>query len=252
MEVEAEARQRREELAHLARVATMGELTASLAHEINQPLSAIMSNAQAARRYLNASAPDMEEIREILNDIVKEDARAGEVINRLRGLLKKSKTEFELTDLNLIFREAAGLLHSDAVIRDVNMSLELDPLLPPVRGDRIQLQQVAVNLILNAFDALNERPRGERRTLIRTRSQDSQVLAAVIDSGPGISIGEAEKVFDPFYSSKPQGLGMGLSISRSIIHRHQGRIWVENNSDGGATFYFSLPVPADDRIVSRE
>jgi PAS domain S-box-containing protein len=245
VEAEAEARQRRDEMAHLARVATMGELTASLAHEINQPLSAIMSNAQAARRYLNAPTPDMEEVKETLHDIIKEDARAGEVIQRLRGLLKKAKAEFEPLDLNLIFKEVAGLLNSDAVIRDVRIDLELDPLLPSVRGDRIHLQQVALNLVLNAFDAMNERPRGDRRVLIRTGLKDSQVLAAVTDTGSGVSAGDAEKVFQPFYTTKPQGLGMGLSISRSIIHRHQGRIWVENHPGEGATFYFSLPASTD-------
>jgi two-component system, LuxR family, sensor kinase FixL len=236
----------------MARVATMGELTASLAHEINQPLSAIMSNAQAAKRFLDAPAPDLQELKEILHDIIKEDARAGEIISRLRSLLKKTKTDFELLDLSLILREVIGLLHSDAVIRDVRVDTELDPRLPLVRGDRIQLQQVVVNLILNAFDALNEQARGERRVLVRTCLQGSQVLAAVVDSGTGIPSGESEKVFNPFYTSKPQGLGMGLSISRSIITRHQGRIWVENNPDGGATFYFSLPVPTDEEVFRRK
>jgi PAS domain S-box-containing protein len=250
LEVESEARRRREELDHLARVATMGELTASLAHEINQPLSAIMSNAQAARRYLNAPAPDMDEIKEIINDIVKEDTRAGEVIIRLRALLKKAKIEVEPVDLNSVFRETVGLLNSDAVIRDVKIDLELDPLLPIVRGDRIQLQQVALNLVLNAFDAMKERPRGERWVIIRTEMKDSQVLAAVKDNGMGVLKGDYEKVFQPFHTTKTQGLGMGLSISRSIINRHQGRIWVENNSNGGATFYFSLPTSIDEQILS--
>jgi two-component system sensor kinase FixL len=230
----------------------MGELTASLAHEINQPLSAIMSNAQAARRYLNAPTPDVEEVQEILHDIIKEDARAGEVIQRLRGLLKKAKAEFESLDLNLIFKEVAGLLHSDAVIRDVRIDFELNPLLPSVCGDRIQLQQVALNLVLNAFEATNERPRSDRRVLIRTGLRDSQVLAAIKDNGPGVSSGDAEKVFQPFFTTKPEGLGMGLSISRSIITRHQGRIWAENNPGGGATFYFSLPVSQGERNGGRE
>jgi PAS domain S-box-containing protein len=252
MEAEVEDRQRRDELAHLARISTMGELAGALAHEINQPLSAIMSNAQAAKRYLDAPNPDMEEVKEILRDIVKEDARAGEVINRLRTLLKKSKTELEPLDLNSIFQETIGLLHSDAVIRDVKVTTELDPRISCVRGDRVQLQQVALNLILNAFEAMNEQPRGEKRVLIRTWQKDSEVLAAVADSGGGISAGETEKIFKPFYTTKPQGLGMGLSISRSIINRHQGRIWVENNPDRGGTFFLSLPVPADERIVSRK
>ena len=244
LEVETEVRQRREELAHLARVAMMGELTASLAHEINQPLSAIMSNAQAAKRYLNTPAPDMEEVKEIINDIVKEDTRAGEIINRARALLKKTKMEFEPVDLNSVFREIVTLLNSDAVIRDVKIDLEFDSQLPVVRGDRVQLQQVALNLVMNAFDAMSERPRGERWVLIRTGLKDSKVLAAVTDNGTGVSTEDSEKVFQPFYTTKTQGLGMGLSISRSIIIRHQGRIWAENNPDGGTTFYFSLPVTA--------
>jgi PAS domain S-box-containing protein len=249
-EVETEARQRRDEFAHLARVATMGELASSLAHEINQPLSAIMSNAQAAKRYLNAPTPNLEEVKEILNDIIKEDGRAGAVINRLRGLLKKGKTEFEPLDLNLIFKEVVGLLHSDAVIRDVSIDFELDPLLPFVRGDRIQLQQVGLNLLLNAFDAINGRPRGERWVQIRTGLKDSQVLAAVTDNGTGVITGDVEKVFQPFYTTKDQGLGMGLSISRSIIVRHQGRIWAENNPGGGTTFYFSLRAAADEQDLN--
>lgn len=252
MEAEVEDRQRRDELAHLARISTMGELAGALAHEINQPLSAIMSNAQAAKRYLEAPNPDMEEVKEILRDIVKEDARAGEVINRLRTLLKKSKTELEPLDLNSVFQETIGLLHSDAVIRDVKVTTELDPRISCVRGDRVQLQQVALNLILNAFEAMNEQPRGEKRVLIRTWQKDSEVLAAVADSGGGLSAGETEKIFKPFYTTKPQGLGMGLSISRSIINRHQGRIWVENNPDRGAAFFLSLPVQADESIVSRK
>jgi PAS domain S-box-containing protein len=251
-EAEVEDRQRREELAHLARVSTMGELAGALAHEINQPLSAIMSNAQAAKRYLDFPTPDMEEVKEILRDIVKEDARAGEVINRLRALLKKGKTEFEPLDPNSVFQEVIGLLHSDGVIRDVKVTTELDPRISLVRGDRIQMQQVALNLILNAFEAMNDNPRGERRVLIRTWQKDSEIVAAVSDTGRGIPGGETEKVFKPFYTTKPEGLGMGLSISRSIINRHQGRIWVENNSAGGATFYFSLPVPTEERIESRE
>jgi PAS domain S-box-containing protein len=247
-----ESKRLQDELMHASRITTMGELAGTLAHEINQPLSAIMSNAQAARRYLNAPTPELGEIQEILNDIVKEDARAGEVINRLRTLLKKSKTDFEPLDLNLIFKEVVRLLRSDVVIRDINLSTELDTRLPLVRGDRIQLQQVALNLILNAFEATNEQPRGQRRVLIRTWQKDSEILAAVSDNGSGIPAEETEEIFKPFYTTKPQGLGMGLSISRSIINRHQGRIWVENNSDGGAAFHFSFPVPTEERIVSRE
>jgi len=241
-----------DELLHAGRISTMGELAGALAHEINQPLSAIMSNAQAARRYLAAATPDLEEVKEILNDIVKDDARAGDVVHHLRAHLKKTKTASEPLDLNLIFREVVGLLRSDAVIRDVKVSSELDPMLPLVQGDRIELQQVALNLILNAFEAMNEQPNGDRQVLIRTGLKDARVLAAVTDNGNGIPIEDAEKIFKPFYTSKPQGLGMGLSICRSIINRHHGRLWAENNSDRGATFYFSLPVSAEDQSVRRE
>lgn len=242
VEAEAEARQRRDELAHLARVTSMGELTASLAHEINQPLSAIMSNAQAAKRYLKAPIPDMAEIEDILNDIIKEDNRASEVIKRLRALLKKGKIELEPMDLNSVLRETAALINGDAVVRDIRIDLELDPQLPFVKGDRVQLQQVVLNLVLNAFDAIDERPRGERRILIRTGLKHSKVLSAVTDNGIGVVTGDAEKVFEPFYTTKAQGLGMGLSICRSIIIHHQGQIWAENNPDGGTTFYFTLPA----------
>jgi two-component system sensor kinase FixL len=248
LESETESRQRREELAHLSRVATMGELTASLAHEINQPLSAIMSNAQAAIRFLNAPTLDMEELKDIFNDIVKEDTRAGEIIHRMRALMKNTKLELEPVDLTSTFQEVIGLLHSDSVIRNVKVSTELDPRLPPVRGDRIQLQQVALNLMLNAFEAMTAYPREERQVIVRTWQKDSEVLAAVTDYGMGIPAGETEKIFQPFYTTKTQGLGMGLSISRSIIIRHQGRIWAENNPIGGTTFYFSLRVATDEQV----
>jgi len=246
-----ESKRLRDELVHAGRISTMGELAGALAHEINQPLSAIMSNAQAAKRYLATPAPDLEEVKEILNDIVKDDARAGDVIHHLRALLKKTKTELEPLDLNFSFREVMGFLRSDAVIRDVKVFSELDPMLPLVRGDRIQLQQVALNLILNAFEAMNEQPNADRQVLIRTGLKDARVVAAITDKGTGIPIGDAENIFKPFYTSKPQGLGMGLSICRSIINRHHGRLWAENNPDRGATFYFSLPVSAEDPIVRR-
>jgi PAS domain S-box-containing protein len=237
-----ESRRLQDELLHASRITTTGELAGTLAHEINQPLAAIMSNAQAARRFLDSPTPDLDEVREILQDIVAEDARAGEVINRLRAFLKKARTELEPVDLNAVFGEVAGFVRSDAVVRDAALSLELDPALPKVIGDRIQLQQVALNLVLNAFDAVDAQPRGERRVLLRTGRQDGIVHAAVCDSGKGLPTGESENLFKPFYTTKPKGLGMGLSISRSIIGRHQGRIWAERLPDGGACFRFCLPA----------
>ncbi len=237
-----ESRRLQEELFHAGRVSTLGELAGTLAHEINQPLSAIMSNAQAARRLLASPLPDMEEVKEILNDIVTEDSRASEVINRLRGFLKKEEMEFESLDLNLVFREIVTLVNGDALRRDVRIDLDLDPLLPLVRGDRIQLQQVALNLVLNAFDSMNERCQRNRYVQISTCLENSQVLAAVRDNGVGISAGDTEKIFQPFYTTKTDGLGMGLSICRSIIVRHQGRIWAQYTSGEGTIFYFSLPA----------
>jgi PAS domain S-box-containing protein len=237
-----ESKRLQDELLHAGRISTMGQLAGTLAHEINQPLSAIMSNAQAATRYLNAPTPNLEEVKEILHDIVQEDARAGEVINRLRELLKKNTLVLEPLDINLILREVVGFLNSEAVIRDVRVSLELDPLIPLVQGDRVQLQQVALNLLVNAFDAMSERARGDRRVLIRSSLNDARVLISVADSGTGIPNGKTQEIFNPYQTSKPHGLGMGLSISRSIINRHHGRIWAENNPDSGATFFFSLPI----------
>jgi two-component system sensor kinase FixL len=247
-----ESRRLQDELLHAARVSTMGELAGALAHEINQPLSAIMSNAQAAKRYMAAPTPDLEEVKEILNDIIKENTRASEVIIRIRALLKKSKMEVEPLDLNSVFREVIMLLNHDALRRGIMIDLDLNSQLPLVRGDRIQLQQVALNLVLNAFDSMGEQARRERCIQIHTCLKDSQVLAAVKDNGMGLLAGDAEKLFRPFFTTKSEGFGMGLSICRSIILRHHGHIWAENNTDRGATLYFSLPVLSEDQIVSRE
>jgi PAS domain S-box-containing protein len=247
-----EAKRLEDELLHAGRISALGELAGALAHEINQPLSAIMSNAQAAKRFLETPAPDLKEVKEILDDIAAEDARASEVINRLRSLLKNTPPAFEQLDLNLILSEVAGFVNSNAAMREVAISMELAPGLPAVHGDRIQLQQVALNLLINAFDAVSENPSGGgRQVFVRTWSEDSAVHASVADNGSGISAGDIETVFTPFFTTKSQGLGMGLSISRSIIIRHDGRIWVENNTPGqGATFHIRLPaaVKAPERV----
>ena len=241
-----ESKRLEDELTHAARITTIGELAGALAHEINQPLSAIMSNAHAAKLYLETPAPDLEEVKEILDDIAAEDSRASAVIDRLRSLLKNTPPAFESVDLNPILNEVAGFVDSDAAMRNVAIAMELAPELPTVQGDRIQLQQVILNLFINAFDAVTEKPPGERQVYIRTWSEDSAVYASVADSGSGISDGKIESVFKPFFTTKSQGLGMGLSISRSIINRHSGRIWVENNTSGrGATFYICLPAIPD-------
>jgi PAS domain S-box-containing protein len=239
---ELEAVQQRAELAHIARVSTMGELAASLAHELNQPLTAILSNAQAAQRFLALKPPDLEELHEILKDIVQDDSRAGEIIRRMRALVKKDELEFALLDLGNVVSDVVLLTHSDATLHNIRVLLEIKPDLPAVRGDKVQLQQVLLNLLLNAFDAVRNSPENERSVAVEAdRDGASMLKIAVHDSGIGLTGDEIAKIFQPFYSTKRDGLGMGLSICRSIVEAHGGRLWAENNFDRGATFYFTLP-----------
>jgi PAS domain S-box-containing protein len=242
-ETEIELRERRAELAHVARISTMGELAASLAHELNQPLTAILSNAQAALRFLSNNPAGVEELREILDDIVQDNSRAGDVIRRMRALVKKEAPEFTTLDLVSLIRDVVLLLHSDAILQNIKIALELDNDLPPVRGDRVQLQQVMLNLMLNAFDAMKDSAPAEREVKLRMAREDSRlILAAVSDRGTGLSGDKLDKIFQPFYTTKREGLGMGLSICRSIIEAHGGHLWAENNAGKGATFYFTVPV----------
>jgi signal transduction histidine kinase len=242
---ELEAQRLRQDLTHIGRVSAMGELTASLAHELNQPLTAILSNAQAAQRLLAADPVNLEEIREILNDIVADDKRAGEVIHRLRALIKKGDLAHALLDLNEVVGEVAWLVRSDVVFRNVSMSLELAPGLPRVRGDRVQLQQVVLNLVLNGLEAMRDTTAGGRTLVIRTARDGAGVEVAVQDSGIGIDEKDVDRMFRPLYSTKPEGLGMGLAIVRTIVEAHGGRLGAANNADGGATFRFTVPVAAD-------
>jgi two-component system sensor kinase FixL len=243
---ELELAQQRNELAHLARVAVMGELTASLAHELNQPLTAILSNIQTALRLLSDPAPDMTEIREILGDVVSDDQRAGEIIRRLRSLLKKSELKFEALDLNSVILEVIGLIRSDALIKHVSVELRLTPDTPLVRGDRIQLQQLLLNLAINALDAMRDVTVSERRLgIVTTQNDGRSVQVAVQDSGKGIPADQLEKVFEPFFTDKPHGMGMGLAICRSIADVHGARIWATNNAGRGATFRVVLPINED-------
>jgi PAS domain S-box-containing protein len=235
--------QQRNELAHLSRVSTMGVLTSSLAHELNQPLSAILSNAQAASRFLAAATPDLAEVRGALEDIAQDTKRAGEVIRQMRALVRKDEPHLEPLDLNRIISDIHRLLHSDMLNRKVQIALELAPELRPANGDSIQLQQVVLNLVLNAFDAMKDVPEDQRTVVVRTRQLDAaSIRVEVSDAGTGISSDRLANLFEPFRSSKREGLGLGLSISRSIVEAHKGRIWAENNPDSGATFYFTLPV----------
>jgi signal transduction histidine kinase len=239
---ELEAQRSRQELAHFTRVSTIGELTASLAHELNQPLTGILANAQAGLRFLAATPPDLLEIRSILSDIVDDDKRAGEVIRRLRALLRKEEVQFRLLDLNAVIRDVAKLLSSDAVIRNTSVKLELDPGPVLVSGDVVQLQQVVLNLLLNAMEAMAECAEDGRTITVRSENTEvDAVHVSVQDAGPGFRQGTQHLVFEPFYTTKPSGMGMGLAISKSIIEAHGGLIWAVDNPLAGATVHFSLP-----------
>jgi signal transduction histidine kinase/integral membrane sensor domain MASE1 len=243
---ELEALRSRQELAHFTRVSTIGELTASLAHELSQPLTGILANAQAALRFLQATPPDLLELRSILSDIVDDDKRAGEVIRRLRTLLRKEAVQFRLLDLNALIRDVVKLLSSDAIIRNISVKLDLDPGPALVSGDAVQLQQVVLNLLLNAMEAMAECVEDRRFITARSRiTQDAAVHVSVQDAGPGFRQGTHQLVFEPFYTTKPSGMGMGLAVSKTIIEAHGGLIWaVDNNPLVGATLHFSLPAAA--------
>ena len=233
----------RQELAHIGRVSAMGELTASLAHELNQPLTAILNNAQVAQQLLESDVVDVVEMREILDDIVADDKRAADVIRRVRQLLRKGDLEYAALDLNEIVAEVGRLVIGDAAIRDVSLRLTVAPDLPSVRGDRVQLLQVLLNLVLNGLDAMCAPATGDRILGIRTfREGEAFVGVAVRDSGPGIAAKDADHIFEPLYTTKREGIGMGLAIARTIVGAHGGRLTADNNADGGATFQFVLPV----------
>jgi len=242
---EVQAERSRQELAHFTRVSTMGELTASLAHELRQPLTGILTNAQAARRYLDSASPDLGELRDALGDIIADDRRAEEVIQRVRDLLRKGELRRTRLDLNEVIRSVTRLLGSDAVIRNVVLALELAPTPVVVSGDRVQLEQVILNLLVNAIDAMEEAPGGERTVVVRSEANGNELVhVAVQDAGTGLREGILDRVFEPFFTTKPAGMGMGLSIAKSIIEAHGGAIWATNNPTRGATFHFSLPEPA--------
>jgi PAS domain S-box-containing protein len=242
-EAEMESVKQRNELAHLSRVTMLGELSGSLAHELNQPLTAILSNAQAAQRFLAREQPDLEELRGILKDIVAEDKRAGEVIYRLRELFKKGEVQQQALDANELVREVLKFLNSDLVNHMVSTRTEFEEALPLVQGDRVQLQQVLINLVVNSCDAMSDQPPATRELLIRTASTENQTIhISVIDRGCGIRPNCLEVVFEPFITTKQHGMGLGLPVCRTIITAHGGSLWATNNTDRGATFHISLPI----------
>jgi two-component system, LuxR family, sensor kinase FixL len=237
-----EARQLRAELAHAGRVSLMGVLAGAMAHELNQPLTAIMSNAQAARRFLDNPAPNLEEVAEILDDIVRDDERASEVIRRLRALVKKDQADVTRLDVVGMVQGVERIVHHDAMLKNIAVAFNLDGHLPQVRGDRVQLQQVLLNLITNAFDSIEGSSSKDRTVTVTARGENRKIVIEVRDTGCGIANEMFETLFEPFKTSKNEGLGIGLSISRSIVEQHGGRLWAENNPTGGATFHVSLPA----------
>jgi PAS domain S-box-containing protein len=231
------------DLAHITRVMTMGELAASIAHEINQPLAAVVTNADACMEWLSSERPNLEEARAALNCIVQDGTRASEVIRHIRAMFTKANPERMTVHINELIREIGGLMQSEASRNQVALQTELAADLPATIGDRVQLQQVIVNLVLNGIEAMSAVTDRPRRLVIRSDRQDSdQVLIAVRDSGVGIAAKDIRRIFDAFFTTKAQGMGMGLSICHSIIEAHGGRLWASTNSDHGATLQFTLPA----------
>jgi two-component system sensor kinase FixL len=240
----ATARQR-DELAHLSRVAMLGELSGSLAHELNQPLTAILSNAQAAQRFLAHNPPRLDKLSEILADIVKSDRRAGAVIQRLRSLLRKEEAQRQSLDLNEVVDESLRLMRSDLLNRHVMVSAELAEALSTVNGDRNQLQQVLLNLVINGCDAMDSEA-ADRRLVVTTRATErGNIEFSVADNGAGIPSADLDRIFEPFVTTKAHGLGLGLAICRSIVEAHGGRLWATNNEGRGATLHCELPARRD-------
>ena len=247
--VEAEARENERryrevqlELAHANRVATMGQLTASITHEVNQPITAAVTYALAARRWLNAEPPNFHEVDDALSLIVKEGNRASEVVGRIRALIKKAPARKDAVAINDAILEIIALTRTEVANNSVSVRTQLAEGLPPVQGDRVQLQQVILNLIINAIEAMRDFSERERELLISTRNEPDGVSVEVRDSGPGFAPAALERVFEAFYTTKPGGLGLGLSICRSIIEAHNGRLWASPNVPRGAIFSFIAPA----------
>ncbi len=240
-------RRHREELAHVLRVATMGELASSFAHELNQPLAAILANAQAASRFLAATPPDLGEVHGALGDVATDAKRAAEVIRHVRRLLLRGERSVEFLDIEELVTETVEMLGSDAIVKNVSVTVECAGGLAPLSGDRVQLQQVVLNLVVNAFDGVSEEVGGATELLVEISQSNGRIEISFSDDGPGLPDLE-EDLFAPFVSTKQDGMGMGLSISRSIVEAHGGELLAENNSDGGACFRVLLPVASQEGV----
>lgn len=243
--MELQSRQFRNDLSHQERVGTISALTTAIAHEINQPLAAILSNAQAAQKYLALEPPDLEEVRLILADIVDDDKRASDVIQNLRTLLRKEKIQTEYFELNKLIFKTTDLITSQAILRDVCIATELYPNLPAVWGNPVQIQQVILNLLVNAMDAIEEMQTKDGRITVSTRTENGWIEVNISDTGPGVPEQTRKAMFKPFYTTKQDGLGIGLTICRSIIESHGGGLYADNLPEGGARFTFRLPIRHD-------
>jgi C4-dicarboxylate-specific signal transduction histidine kinase len=241
---EIDARNQHQQLAHLGRAAVLGELSGAFAHELNQPLTSILGNAEAGLRLLARNGSDLTEIKAILHDIVQDDERAAQVIQRLRDLLRKGEMHRQPVNLNTIIHEVLQLAHSELITRNVCVTTDLDSGVPAVAADRVQMQQIILNLIMNACEAMMGTLPPERRLCLSTRvaSESESVEVTIRDSGCGIAGGDVEHIFQPFVTTKPHGMGLGLAICRTVAEAHHGRLWAENATSGGAVFRLSLPV----------
>ncbi len=241
---EEDLRQAQVDLARVSRVTTMGELTASLAHEVNQPIAAAVTDANTCLRWLKRDQPDLEEAREAAARVVKDVTRASEIVSRVRVLFKKGTAQRELVDMNRVIREMVALTRSEATQHSTSIGAELAPDLPQVMGDRVQLQQVLMNLMVNGIDAMNDARQTRELTIKSQRADHEHIQISVSDTGVGLPSDQSDQIFNAFFTTKPHGTGMGLRISRSIIESHGGRLWAENNSARGSTFHFTLPNKA--------
>jgi signal transduction histidine kinase len=239
---EAEIELQRMELAHVTRVSTMGQLASALTHELNQPLGAILRNAEAAELFLQSAPPNLDEVRAILTDIRRDDKRAGNVIDRMRALYKRRSVVLNRLDMRELVEDTIALTRADAAARHVRLTVQMPSQLPDTQGDRVQLQQVLLNLILNGMDAMNAVPRNRRSLTVRVlETKNKNLQVEVSDRGTGITPEAVSRVFEPFFTTKPDGMGMGLAITQNIIEAHSGDIWVESKVGEGTTFRFILP-----------
>ena len=235
------------ELARLSRALSMGELTASIAHEVNQPLAAVVANGHACLQWLSATPPNLEKARQSTERIIQDGTRAGDVLGRIRALFRKEQPAKQWLAVNVLIEELVGFLRHEAAGRHIVIRTDLAEAMPLIKADRVQLQQVVLNLIINAMDAITNTTASRKEIVIRSsRNSSDEAVVAVEDCGTGINPEIAAKIFDPFFTTKPQGIGMGLSISRSIIESHEGSLWASANPRGGAIFEFAVPIRSQD------